>query len=205
MNHKQLNNAELINQNLSELMSSTGSVTPPAPDGTGSQETDPVFLASEAAKLVPGDKAKLDTADTPAARDAAIVTAIAGVPVFPAKNRIAGMLVDTTGSTGSALLRAWTAGNFGLTAAPFVEDSDGDTLYCRFDIADYTDPLVFPKVTVEAYGMQDDGERQTFTLAAVPFTVVRLYVDDWHRWYVRVNLPRSIGPQAGLTFTVFAL
>ena len=54
------------------------------------------------------------------------------------------------------------------------------------------------------WDMQDNGERQSFTLATVPFDVIRLYVDDWHRWYVRVNLPRSIGAQAALSFSVFA-
>ena len=163
---------------------------------------DPVFTASEAAKFLSGDKAKLDGADTIAARNAAIAVAIAGVPAFPVKGRFAGMLVNTAGDTGSALVRAWTAGNFGLTAAPFVEDSDGDTIYCRWDLFDYTDPLVLPIVTVQAYSTSDDGDKEYFTLAAVPFDLIRLYVDDWHRWYVRVRLPRSLGGVAGLAFTV---
>ena len=165
-------------------------------------ETEPRFTSSEAFKFLAGDKAKLDGADTIPARDAAITAAIAGIPAFPAKCRFAGMLVDTTGSTQSALLRAWTRGNFGLTAAPFVEDSDGDTIYCRWDLFDYTDPLVFPNVTVQAFSTSDDGDKEYFTLAAVPFDLIRLYVDDWHRWYVRVRLPRSLGGVAGLAFTV---
>jgi len=42
-----------------QLLNQINTPTPPGPVGP---ETDPVFRASEAAKLVPGDKAKIDTA-----------------------------------------------------------------------------------------------------------------------------------------------
>ena len=45
----------------------TGPQGPQGDPGGTNPETDPVFLASEAAQLVPGDKAKLDSALQPAA------------------------------------------------------------------------------------------------------------------------------------------
>ena len=107
----------------------TGPQGPQGEPGGTNPETDPVFNASEAAQLVPGDKAKLDTALQPGGNVSALGND-AGYLINPMSGTVVGDMIyniwsDTApGATMKARLAIGTPGQV-LAATPGWQNGTG--------------------------------------------------------------------------------
>ena len=119
----EITDADVIRDQLNALKALIDAVPVPA------AETDPVFIASEAAQLVPGDKAKLDNAVQPGSNVSALAND-AGYLVNPMSGTVVGDMIynmwsDTSpGATMKARLPIGTPGQI-LTATPGWQNGTG--------------------------------------------------------------------------------
>ena len=119
----EITDADVVRDQLNALKALIDAVPVPA------AETDPVFAASEAAQLVPGDKSKLDTALQPGGNVSALGND-AGYLINPMSNTMVGEMIyniwsDTApGATMRARLAIGTPGQV-LTATPDWQNGTG--------------------------------------------------------------------------------
>lgn len=110
-----------------------------------------------------------------------------------------------TKGTSDAAITSWADGNLGGGNAPFVEDSDGDTIYARVNLG--PGPLAGPPFNVQmtVYSVDtSDSAREFFYPAAVPCEVGHVTEEDPGLWWARARVPRSLGAQALVVFTAYA-